>query len=438
VLQIQPAEVSEEWAGIFLLHELVHLFDRKNGIEPLHPDKQQYLAGEARAYEVELLAMNYASKEQYSKVMGEELARLGITSPEDIYEIYKSKQLEKLGATFMKLDQTIGSGKPKSEKEAGNRMGFHVMAMGRYLGGPKAFMAYIEKITTLGGFEDAIPDIQKSGEAPKVEAAELKQRLLEKQAWLKTLEELVRKTKNPEAKLVLEFVRDNGIVGLPRVMEGGQMGIQVLEKPKGDFASWFNFVPLVKEDEALGGAWEGYTATNIPASGLDALAVAHFLPGLRAIIVKGNTPMSDIWRGIMFAHEGFHAKTYLAAPYDLENRHTFCEKERDAHNFQNELMVKLGGATYQTALEDEMQRMNTVLTAGGLEVGEAHVGRAEYDARLEQAFGPSLSDYEKAARGTQFWMHANFQMIERSFLDPIKAEEEKAEVYCSIVPRSSK
>lgn len=443
VLQIQPAEVSEEWAGIFLVHELVHLFDREKKIEPLHPDRLQYLAGEARAYKVELLAVNYVSEGQYSRVMEEELTRLGITSLDGIYKIYESKRLEEFEASFIKLDQTIGSGPPKSTKEKGNRSGFHIMAMGRYLidkthpegeGKTQAFKAFIEKIMVGSELEHAIPDTQKSEDTPKIEKADLEKRLREKQAWLKTLEDLVKKTKNPKAQAVLDFVRDNGIVGLPRIGGDGRMEVQVPEEPEG--VSWFNFVPLVKEDEDLGGAWQQYTVTSIAAGGIG--AAAHFLPGLRTIIVKGNAPMSDTFKGIMFAHEGFHARTYLSDPYNWEDRHTFCKRERDAHNFQDELMVELGGATYKAVLEDEIERMGTILTAGGSKVGGAHVGRAEYDARLEQAFGASLSDYEKATRGTQVWIHANFEMIDSAFPNPMEAKEEKAELYCSILPPDSK
>lgn len=49
-IMVGPHLVSRRWAGIALGHELVHVHDVLEGIEPPDPDEEQWFAGEARAF----------------------------------------------------------------------------------------------------------------------------------------------------------------------------------------------------------------------------------------------------------------------------------------------------------------------------------------------------------------------------------------------------
>jgi hypothetical protein len=49
-IMIDPHPVSRRWAGVALGHELVHVHDVLEGVEPAEPDEEQWFAGEARAY----------------------------------------------------------------------------------------------------------------------------------------------------------------------------------------------------------------------------------------------------------------------------------------------------------------------------------------------------------------------------------------------------
>lgn len=57
ILQIKSTDFNPDWFGIFLLHEVSHLFDYAAGIEPANRNRVQYLNGEVIAYlnEKELL-----------------------------------------------------------------------------------------------------------------------------------------------------------------------------------------------------------------------------------------------------------------------------------------------------------------------------------------------------------------------------------------------
>jgi len=61
VVRIRPDEVTPTWAGLFLVHEVMHLADRALGAEPPRPTRHQFLMSEFRAYELELLAADRLS-----------------------------------------------------------------------------------------------------------------------------------------------------------------------------------------------------------------------------------------------------------------------------------------------------------------------------------------------------------------------------------------
>lgn len=152
---------------------------------------------------------------------------------------------------------------------------------------------------------------------------------------------------------------------------------------------------------------------------------ANFSPANNNIGIKEYEPTSDSWKGIMLLHEGLHAHRYMTEHYDWLDSRIYCYKEVEAHQFQNRLMLHLGGAAYQEALRKEIERsLNTVREEKG-NVIKMFASRSVYDVRLDEAFGPAQSDFERDSRQTSLWIHAQFEILER-YAPPAEVEEKKA------------
>ena len=69
ILTIKSTNFQSDWFGIFLVHEISHLFDYATGIEPANPNRLQYINGEAVAYLSEKELLNYYTKGKFDQAI---------------------------------------------------------------------------------------------------------------------------------------------------------------------------------------------------------------------------------------------------------------------------------------------------------------------------------------------------------------------------------
>lgn len=224
--------------------------------------------------------------------------------------------------------------------------------------------------------------------------------------WLSAAETVARCTKNRQAKEVWQFLTENGTVSQPHFL-----GFQYLEANKA--RNWFAAVPIMPGDEGVSQHWQKMCQTN--------QAAAHFLPDMRAIIVKPG--LSPLWRGILLLHEGNHARSWIRTPYDWQDQQIFSEKERDTHTFQNHLMEALGGQRYRELLHREVQRILTVAKEGEGPLGSFLPTREEYNPEFDEIFDPAESEFDQALRQTHFWLHAVFNFLETYFKGDVERQK---------------
>ncbi len=122
VLHIKQERISDQWAGLFLVHELSHLLDLLSGREPPNAPREQFLIGELRACAAELTAARLFSDGSFEAEIDLLLEKLKPASMEDLYR--------KLGETdareFLPLDKALGGVNPESDVELSLRLGFYI------------------------------------------------------------------------------------------------------------------------------------------------------------------------------------------------------------------------------------------------------------------------------------------------------------------------
>jgi len=74
---IRPHKISAEFAGLNGIHELRHLYDFVNGVEPKNPTDEQYFAGEVRAWEAQIAAADLLTDGRFSKGIGDLYSKYG-------------------------------------------------------------------------------------------------------------------------------------------------------------------------------------------------------------------------------------------------------------------------------------------------------------------------------------------------------------------------
>jgi hypothetical protein len=124
-LRIKPEKISEFWAGVFLVHELSHLADRVFEVEPVNPTRKEYLLGEARAYNLEMMLADLVSKGAYQKRLDTILGKWKPVSAKFLIEKMLSNDFPELRT----LDTVVSKEKAESPVEYDLRSGFHVLSM---------------------------------------------------------------------------------------------------------------------------------------------------------------------------------------------------------------------------------------------------------------------------------------------------------------------
>lgn len=221
-----------------------------------------------------------------------------------------------------------------------------------------------------------------------------------KNMWWSATQEVLDRINYPKANEVFEHITRNAVLVEP-ISNGSA---RLLESPPND--NVFLMILIAIESDL---STDQYLA-RIVNEGVSGALFTNAPP----LITLYPGALSPAWRAIMLLHEGWHAQSWYIEPHNFEDREAFAIEEVRAHDFENEILSRLGGEDYSVILTDEMARIRTMLSSlPPLEEGQiALVGRTEYDIRMDHIFGPAQSDFERDLRQTHMWVHAQFALIE--------------------------
>lgn len=236
-------------------------------------------------------------------------------------------------------------------------------------------------------------------------------RFILRDTWFRETRDVAEKSGDGEAMEIVSFIEKNSTLSEP-VPEGSRL----LEA--GNEATWFSYIPIVVGDDSLGPVWKKYY------SPMESGGVAHFQPDVRGMVIKSHIKVTPLWHGIILLHEGRHAREFITRNYNWRDTETFCKEERDTHDFQNRVTLKMGGDRYRDLVSSLATNIESKLKEKGYAPGQAILSRSSHIPELEEIFTPALSTLEKEFRETSVWIHANFVLLERTFGE--NAPEKKA------------
>lgn len=223
--------------------------------------------------------------------------------------------------------------------------------------------------------------------------------------YITNAEIVANNTNNSQAKTIVKLIRHGLVIAMPN-----QEGLQVLENYSQSGKPALIIVPLLEKDgKNFNENWK--SIQNDKGAG------AFYYPEVRTIVLKDNDAISPLWKGIILLHEGNHAGTMMYAPYDWTDLVLFSSAEMLTHEFENKLLLSLGGEKYRSLLEKEVERIKM-----GSDLEGKVPRRTDYHQEMEGIFGPAFSEREKDIRETHFWINAVFTFLGRNFNNP---EEKK-------------
>lgn len=201
------------------------------------------------------------------------------------------------------------------------------------------------------------------------------------------------------AKDVLNFITVNAQNAMPIYTDEG-LGIRPLLNGVQKEAKSLLVIGLLPGDENTSPEWFDTTDNNFAAwfMGDDSMSI---------IVLRSQVQMSELWKGLVFLHEGFHAMAHVKKFFAEEQdplRHRVIE-EYYAYSLEFNLLSDRGGKEYSALLDKEVARISkspNVIVAPAYGV---------YDGDLTRIFGPALSKNETLLRETVFWLNAQFQKI---------------------------
>lgn len=127
-LNIMPKNITSEWAGIILTHELSHLYDRVYESYPTSPTRSEWLESEVKAYSLEIDAINHFSKGRFRQALLDQLKQYNIDSIDEfVFKIKPQKQI--WNQIVAKLNSTITQNPPLSTDESGMRDALYSLAL---------------------------------------------------------------------------------------------------------------------------------------------------------------------------------------------------------------------------------------------------------------------------------------------------------------------
>jgi hypothetical protein len=125
VVTIKPEEVTQLWAGVFLVHAVSQLADRVLGATPRDATPDQVLLSDFRAYELELTAADLLAKGALRVALDSLLDQARPLSTEHL-----ASQVSPIAvANRALLNGVFPGGEPKSHAEVTLRAGFLAMAL---------------------------------------------------------------------------------------------------------------------------------------------------------------------------------------------------------------------------------------------------------------------------------------------------------------------
>lgn len=208
--------------------------------------------------------------------------------------------------------------------------------------------------------------------------------------WFGAAEEIVQKTKDKEAREVLEFMKSHSILSIPI-----PTGVYTLE----DSSEGFFLVPLLHGDERVSQLWRDIVSAS-PLAGPNIHMEDHM------VILRDTSELSRLWKGIYFLHEMHHVREAAHGKGKIGH-----EEEREATEFQNRLMILVGGRRYQLLLDREVKRL-----------GQSHGPEpGPYNPVLDEILGMAKSHTERILRQKYLWIHAHFVMFEKKYPKGSKA-----------------
>ena len=256
----------------------------------------------------------------------------------------------------------------------------------------------------------------KTEDQPKQQTDWAPRKAMEKQ-WFDAAETVVDKTGDAEAREILVFLKTNVI--LCGFIDKEQVGcVEPPDRPHSIFMqiileSDLRRIPDLKEQIA----------------GEDKIGIAKFEAAPDRITVY-PFKISELFKGLIFLHEGFHALDYVRQPSDFENQ----MHEVYAHSFENRLIEKIGGTAYHEKLEaliaDDQRRID--LLSGGRPGQLSFPSHSfDYDHDFDRIFGNAESPQEQGARLLGFLLHVGFVEIDRyySAKEPTRVIPAKAAYY---------
>ena len=113
--------MTQVWMGLGCLHETVHAKDILEGKEPRNASRQQFLEGERRAFEIELMAVDHFTQGAFSEIVQDILARKRFQHSETMLIPDDSARAD--------LDQLFPQPVAASPQERAVRDGFYVVAL---------------------------------------------------------------------------------------------------------------------------------------------------------------------------------------------------------------------------------------------------------------------------------------------------------------------
>jgi hypothetical protein len=207
-------------------------------------------------------------------------------------------------------------------------------------------------------------------------------------------------TRDQEAQTVTNYFSSNSLLAVPQ-REGRYVAV---DTPTA--STNFLILPLIQGDELLGPEWVNELRTNGHAS----------YRTRRRLMVSTEGEMTPQWEGVLFIHEGLHALEHITNPYDAEDKSVYLAKEVSAFNLENRLVKQLGGQRYVDYLNSTVQAFRKSMSANGQKPGfDFPAQPTQMFGELENVFGRSQSPEEMDLRNIQFWMHINFELVERYF-----------------------
>lgn len=227
--------------------------------------------------------------------------------------------------------------------------------------------------------------------------------------WLADFRDIVVKTNDTEARELLEVAK-HSVVAIPT-----ETGVLIIGKKTDDTAP--RIIPLLPSDKQYT-LWKGFFTET---------AMADFVSLYGAsIVLRNDAPISPLFRGIIFAHETRHLRFFQEHPYEIRSNRAYCEEERDTHEFENRLLLKIGGEPYKQLLLKEINHLSAKQSAEGV----SFPLKAAYNYELDKIFGPALSDSERATREAALLIDTVFRFIDAHFNGDKK--EPKTEFLCQI------